>query len=409
MIPNLRVALVIARRDYVASVWSRAFILFLFGPLIPIIFGVTFGSVGAKMQRSTPPVIAVIASPQDGVGVMEARVTLTRSLGDVVPAFRLVDPSGNGVRQANALLAKGEATAVLTGLPHAPALHGSAGAVTAYGPEIEWLLNEVARGKAMSQSGVKAPGVFLARVPAKEAAARPVQEDRTALARGAQLLLLFLTMILSGMLLSNLLEEKSSKVIEVLAAAVPVDAIFMGKLIGMLGMSLTGIAVWAAAALGAVLAFAPDYAANMVTPAVGWPMFVLLCLVYFMASYLLIGALFLGIGGQAATVREVQTLSMPLTFGQLVIFGFATAVIDNPNGVPALLASIFPWSSPYAMIARGVLREELWPHLLVLGWYAVAVTVIIRIGARMFRRSVLKSGSKGGLFRWIRRRSSQAI
>src|SRR4030095_16305244 len=64
-------------------------------------------------------------------------------------------------------------------------------------------------------------------------------------ARGGQSLLFLLTLLLAGMLLSQLSEEKSNKVIEVLAAAVPVDAIFLGKLFAMLATSLTGIAVWA--------------------------------------------------------------------------------------------------------------------------------------------------------------------
>ena len=84
--------------------------------------------------------------------------------------------------------------------------------------------------------------------------------------------------------------------------------------------------------------------------------------------------------------------------------GFATAVIEQPDGAPAILASIFPWSSPYALLARGAMRPELWPHLLAIAWHAVAVTAIIRIGARMFRSSVLKSGG-GGLRRWLSRRS----
>jgi ABC-2 type transport system permease protein len=404
MNPNLRAALVIARRDYIASVWSRAFILFLIGPLLPIIFGVTFGSVGAKMQETVEPVIAVIAPQKDGEALAAARAKLTDLFGGVVPDFKLVRPEGDSVRQGAALLAKGEAVAVLSGLPGKPVLRGGRQAVRTYAPEIDWILNEMHRDDAIAKAAVPVPVVHVQRVAVAEIH-RPVEQDRPVLARGAQLLLLFLTMILSGMLLSNLLEEKSNKVIEILAAAVPVDAIFMGKLIAMLGMSLTGIAIWSSAALGAASVFAPGYLGGLPVPAVGWPMFLALGVVYFMASYLLIGALFLGIGGQAASVREVQTLSMPLTFGQLIVFGFATAVIDQPDGAPSILASIFPWSSPYAMLARGAMRPELWPHLLAIAWHMVAVTAIIRIGARMFRSSVLKSGG-GGFRRWLSRRSA---
>lgn len=406
MNPSLRAALVIARRDYVASVWSRAFVLFLIGPLIPIIFGLTFGSVGAKMQKVEPPVIAIIAPPAEGRALVEARLRVTRALGDVIPEFELIAPTADVRRQSAELLAKGGATAVLSGLPDAPVLSGSRQALWAHGSEVEWIAGEAWRHAALARAGLDRPAARVKQVPIAEAT-RLGTTDRAALARGSQLVLLFLTMILAGLLLSNLLEEKSNKVIEVLAAAVPVDAIFIGKLIAMLGMSLTGIAIWSAAGIAAIAAFAPGFAVNLAEPAVGWPVFVLLGVAYFIASYLLIGALFLGIGGQAGTVREVQTLSMPLTFGQLVVFGFASVTVDQPNGLPSILASIFPWSSPYAMIARGALRPELWPHLVAIGWHLVAVTAIIRISARMFRRSVLKSGGGKGFWRRLSRRSSR--
>jgi ABC-2 type transport system permease protein len=406
MMSNLRAALVIARRDYVATVWSRAFILFLIGPLIPIIFGLTFGSVGAKMQKTEPPVIAILATPAQGQALVEARGRLTDALGgNVLPEFAVIHPHRDESRQGADILSKGEASAVLSGLPDAPTLRGSRDAVNAHGPEIEWILNEVDRDAALKKAGIAPASRQLARVAVAEVA-RPVEADRAVLARAAQLLLLFLTMILAGMLLSNMLEEKSSKVIEILAAAVPVDAIFMGKLIAMLGMSLTGITIWSAAAAGAVAIFAPGVAVQITAPAVGWPIFVMLCVVYFMASYLLLGALFLGIGAQAGTVREVQTLSMPLTFGQLIVFGFASVAAEHPDSPTAIAASVFPWSSPFAMIARSVLRAELWPHLLAIAWQMLAVTLIIRIGARLFRRSVLKSGG-GGFWRRLIGRSSR--
>ena len=148
------------------------------------------------------------------------------------------------------------------------------------------------------------------------------------------------------MLLSQLIEEKSSKVIEVLAAAVPVDAIFLGKLFAMLAMSLVGIAVWASAGAAAIAIWTEGGLGGLPAPAVGWPAFLILSCVYFSMSYLLIGATFLGIGAQASTVREVQTLSMPVTMAQVVLFGFASLGVGKPmsarsdrrGGLPAVLA-----------------------------------------------------------------------
>ena len=58
------------------------------------------------------------------------------------------------------------------------------------------------------------------------------------------MILFFLTLLLAGMLLSQLIEEKSNKIIEVIAAAVPIDAMFVGKLFAMLAASIVGIVVW---------------------------------------------------------------------------------------------------------------------------------------------------------------------
>ena len=158
-------------------------------------------------------------------------------------------------------------------------------------------------------------------------------------------------------------------------------------------MSLTGIAVWAGVAtlgffaLSAARVIPPGFA--LPEPALGWPGFVALGVTYFTASYLLLGAVFLGIGAQASTVREVQTLSMPVTMGQLVVFAFASSAISNPDGVIAHAAAVFPWSSPFVMLARAALDTGWWPHALALVWQAGWIVIIIRFAAGRFRRSVL--------------------
>jgi ABC-2 type transport system permease protein len=222
---------------------------------------------------------------------------------------------------------------------------------------------------------------------------------RALTARTGQLILFTLTVLLAGMLLSNLIEEKSNKVIEVLAAAVPVDAIFLGKLFAMLAVSLVGVAVWTTFGLGAASLILKG-GGPLPEPALGWPLFLLLVLVYFAANYLLLGALFLGIGSQASSVREVQTLSMPITVGQVLIFFFASAgasPVGNPIG---LAAAVFPFSSPLAMIARAAQSPEIWPHAVALLWQGLWVWLTIKFGAGLFRKNVLKSGGpKRGLFR----------
>src|SRR3546814_3313788 len=114
-------------------------------------------------------------------------------------------------------------------------------------------------------------------------------------------------MLLAGMVLSNMVEEKTNKIIEILAAAVSIDAIFIGKLMAMLAMSLVGIAIWGSVAFLIYLASFGG-TAPLPAPAVGWPLFAGLGVIYFAMAYMLLGSLFIGIGAQATTVREVQTL-----------------------------------------------------------------------------------------------------
>src|SRR5690606_20291453 len=87
--------------------------------------------------------------------------------------------------------------------------------------------------------------------------ATSVAEERSANAATATMavtLLFVLSMLLAGMVMSNLVEEKANKIIEILAAAVPMDAVFFGKLFAMLAVSFVGIAVWGSVAGGIVAA-----------------------------------------------------------------------------------------------------------------------------------------------------------
>jgi ABC-2 type transport system permease protein len=109
-------------------------------------------------------------------------------------------------------------------------------------------------------------------------------------------------------------------------------------------------------------------------------------------AYMLLGAVFLGIGAQASTMREIQMLSLPITIVQMAMFGLASAAASNPSSTVARFAEIFPFSSPFAMAARGATDPTLWPHLLALGWQALWVALTIWFAARLFRAGVLNSG-----------------
>jgi ABC-2 type transport system permease protein len=387
-------AFVIARRDFVASVWSRSFVFFLLGPLIIIAMSATFGSITQNVAReNTRTTVAVIASNDDQQTIDRARKRLVAALPDrAIPVFRYFTPTRDPDRQASQLLNSREdrVSAVLSGGLDHPHLSGAIGADDPLYRQIQLVVDEARQEQAVARSGISWQPALVP-VASVADAAGPAAAAHAITATAGQFLVFFLTVLLSGMLLSNLLEEKSNKIIEVLAAAVPVDAIFLGKVVSMLAISLTGIAIWCTAAVLGGLALGAN-GATLPAPAVGWPWFATLIIVYFSINYLLLGALFLGIGSQANSVREVQTMSMPITVGQMLIFALAIGSAGSSHGPLSLVAAIFPFSSPLTMIGRAAQLPEIWPHLLAIAWQGLWVWLVLRFGAALFRRNVLKSG-----------------
>jgi len=403
---TLAAAYVIARRDFMAILFSRSFFFFLLGPLFPALVGTLAGGVGQRMQETSDrPQLGVAMSAADLDAMLGARTALARQLGDAVPPMvvlqRLAPGQGYDARQA--LAGQRGVAAVLTGTLARPVLTGTRAQIQDWGGPVSLIA-------ATAIHGISGPAP---KVELRGTATSTASERRSQLvtAQAAQTLLFLLTMLLAGMVLSNLVEEKGNKVIEILAAAIPMDAVFFGKLFAMLGVSFVGISVWGGAAGLFVLAKGAALAALPV-PAVGWPALIGLGVVYFAMAYLLIGSVFLALGSLASTVREVQTLSMPATMMQLVVFFLSSYAMTQPGSPAEIFAVVFPFSSPFAMVARAAQQPGLGQHVLAIGWQALCVLAMVRGGSLLFRRRVMKSGpastaKRRGLFaRWGKQRSA---
>ena len=389
----LRGAFVIGRRDFAATVLSKTFLFFLLGPLFPLLFGAAFGGIGASVANSREkPVVAVVASEADFERLKVSRDRFADAIDDQhVLRFLRFEPAGDASAQETALLASRSppVEAVVTGLPDKPHLAGPVAPDGSTARQLRLILADAAGTYA-------SPNLVVSHTDSSSAAE---SKDQATTGQIAQTALFFLTLLLSTMLLSQLVEEKSNKIIEVVAAAVPIESLFVGKLFAMLAASVLGLIVWTAAGAGVIASLKAGGLASLPPPAVGWPTFLALIIIYFAMNYLLLGALFLTIGAQASTVREVQTLSMPVTFGQVLIFGFGATAIGAPNSGLALAAAAFPLSSPLTMVARAAEDPGLWPHVAAIGWQALWVALILRIGATLFRKTVLKSGPRRAWWR----------
>ena len=384
---KLQAAMVVARRDFVAILFRRTFIFFLLGPLFPVIVSVLAAGVGEKVEgAAAAPEVGVAMQARDIDALVAARERLAGQLGPAMPAMvtlKRLAPGETFDARTALTTGKGNLAAVLTGSVDAPVL-------TATEERLAWWQGPVAMIAAEARQAQPSTYPPVQTVAVKASSASE-QRGRLRTAQAGQVLLFLLIMMLASMVLSNLVEEKGNKIIEVLAAALPMDAVFLGKLFAMLGISLVGIAVWGSCA-GVVVALGGQALPDLPDPGVGWPMFIGLGVVYFAMGYLLLGSVFLAIGSLANSVREVQTLSMPVTMGQVLLFFFASLSVSSP-GTPLEWAAIaFPFSSPFAMLARAAQDGALWPHLLAIAWQTVCVALFIRFGAALFRKRVMKSG-----------------
>ncbi|WP_309751686.1 ABC transporter permease [Novosphingobium sp.] len=400
---TLQAAMVVARRDFLAILWSRSFIFFLLGPLFTLGIGMLAGGIGQSVQQSTSrPVLGIIMPAADADALVARAKALEGKLDGVVPelvVLKRLKPGETADPLAALQTSKTNVAAVLSGDLGKPLLTGSEGWINNWQGRVALLA-----GSAASADPDAYPAIALA--PIKRTGVDQAR-SRLVTAQIGQTVLFMLMMILAGMVLSNLVEEKGNKIIEVLAAAIPMDAVFLGKLFAMLGVSFVGIAVWFGVGTPMWLATGNSLS-NFTAPAVGWPMFLGFGIVYFAMGYLVLGSLFLTIGSMASTVRKVQTLSMPVTMLQLINFFFANFAMAKPGTWLEMLAMAIPFSSPFTMLARAAQSPDLWPHALALLWQLMWVVLLVRGGALLFKRRVMMSGPNtgGAKKRWLFRRAA---
>ncbi|MGV1684875.1 ABC transporter permease [Sphingopyxis sp. NJF-3] len=408
MSPFLRTLFVIARRDFLSIVATPTFLLFLLAPLFMIGMG-ALGGVGASQLADSARGagrLVVIADRGDMEDLRDADARLREALPGDRPATLELRIAAANVDPVAIAQEKGRDTyAVMSGPLAAPRIVERE-ADSRSGRYLALLATEVLRSRAAGAIAPAAPRFeSLTRGGTSIAAQQSI-------GFGAVFVIFLLTLLLAGQSVGMLAEEKGNKVIEILAAAVPLESVFLGKLVGLLGVAILFIAFWMAMAVGGGLiamtqidpaamaqagaaagASPPSPAVLAVAPATGWPFFIGMSFLYFVMAFLLLGAVFLGVGAQASTVREIQMLSLPITIFQVAMFSLSTAAANAPGSGLATIAQIIPFSSPLAMAARAATDDAKAVHLLALGWQAIWVALVIFLSVRLFRSGVLSGRS----------------
>jgi len=172
---------------------------------------------------------------------------------------------------------------------------------------------------------------------------------------GMAILLLIVAMMNSMALLQGVIEEKSTRMIEVLLSCATPWEIIGGKIAGVIAVAIFTVVLWVASAALLGSFFAQSQAGAMIhaaLTALSDPMLAGLILLYFLSGLLIYGAIFLTIGSMSASLADAQAYLGPSMMIIMLPNLFIAAILSAPNGTLATAASYFPIYTPYIMLMR---------------------------------------------------------
>ena len=229
----------------------------------------------------------------------------------------------------------------------------------------------------------------------------------------------------------GVMEEKSSRIVEVIISSVRPFQLLMAKIIGIGLVGITQFFIWGVSVMLIQIVLLPILGmhAGSASPGmaamqqgggpdqqemiealvngmaqVNWLKMFGSFLFYFVGGYLLYGSLFAALGATINEEGETQSLSMIVTLPIVLSFIISIAVINDPFSQLAVWASIFPLSSPVVMPVR-MAFDPPWYQVLISGILLIAGFVFSTwIAARIYRTGILMYGKKNSakeIFRWL--------
>lgn len=198
----------------------------------------------------------------------------------------------------------------------------------------------------------------------------------------------FAALVFGMQLASSVIEEKQSRIVEIIAAAIPVRHLLAGKVLGNTALAVIQLMVYLAVGLvGLSFTSYKSYVPALSGPTAWF-------IAFFLAGFVALACLWAVAGSLASRTEDLQTTSTPLTMLMLVMF-FGGLSLDGRGQV---IASFVPPVSavvmPKRILAGGV---EWWEPLVALGLLAVFAAVTVWIGERLYRRALLQTGGRVSL------------
>jgi ABC-2 type transport system permease protein len=227
--------------------------------------------------------------------------------------------------------------------------------------------------------------------------------------------LLYMTILLYAVsVMRSVLEEKTSRVVEIVISSMRPDQLMLGKILGVGAVGLTQLAIWGlagtliiAAGIPALLAANPAFSQlselREFMPGLGY---LGLFVVFFLGGYFMYSGLYAAVGAMCNTDEEAQQAQMPVIFLLVIPIIFVTQVIDSPNAPLSVALSLVPLFSPILMFARAATgAAPFWQVGLSVVGMVIAVVVIAWVAGRIYKVGILMAGKRPTLpelFRWVR-------
>ncbi|MDQ7039359.1 MAG: ABC transporter permease [Rhodothermus sp.] len=235
------------------------------------------------------------------------------------------------------------------------------------------------------------------------------------------------TLAYGSLVMQGVIEEKASRVVELIVSSVRPFQLLMGKVLGIGAMGLVQFALWGlllmvgATAAGPIIAHFIDpqqlnlpasastrdllQAANIPLPSVD-PALIFWFILFFLGGYLLYASLFAAVGSAVEQQQDAQSLMLPLMLLIVIPILFITYVIERPDAPLSIGLSLVPFFSPILMIVRiaigsATFWEAVFAYLLLVAGFLGAIW----LSARIYRIGILSYGQKPSLrelLRWIR-------
>lgn len=231
--------------------------------------------------------------------------------------------------------------------------------------------------------------------------------DRLPFFVGIGLAFFLLMSIFAGsfMLLTSMIEEKMNKLLEMMLASTRFSEIMLGKMLGAALLTMASLAPYLLLSLGGLIYFLifgnPEQAAAIRE---ALPLSTIVTsLVFLVLGYMFYASILIALGALAQSMQDAQTLSLPVMLVLFMGLGVITFGVNAPDSPVVVFASIFPLTSPFAMMIRLATEPPLWQVLLSMGLLAGSVVGVMWVCARIFRFGVLSGSGVSAISSWFRR------